>query len=443
MKNKALGIILAATLVVGNVGGHAADNSARPNIVFIISDDQAWGDYGFMGHPQIATPNLDKLAAQSLTLQRGYTPVPLCRPSLSSIVTGLYPHQHGVTGNDPALPDKGVNAQTARGNPKYDHYYQTIVNHFAQRPNLVRDLTARGYVSFQTGKWWEGDPVKTAGFSHAMTLGTGKGDRHGGKGLEIGRQGLEPVKNFIEEAGNKPFLVWYAPMLPHDPHNPPPDLLKKYSQLTTNAPVAAYWGNVEWFDRTCGELLDYLGQKGLRENTIVIYTSDNGWIQNPNQANKFTPRSKNSPYEGGVRTPIMISWPAKLKPRMDTTHLASTLDLWPTLAALLQNDAPKRLPGVNLANESAVAKRSQIFGETYSHDIADVEHPTRSLESRWMINGWWKLIVPDPRNRPNTKPELYDLKNDPWEKMDLSDAQPERVKSLSRQLKKWWTPDTN
>ena len=147
----------------------AAETNARPNILFIISDDQGWSDYGFMGHPHIATPHLDRLAAQSLTFTRGYTPVPLCRPSLASMVTGLYPHQHGVTGNDPTLPDKDANAKSQRGNPKYARYYDTIVGNFANRPNLVRDLAAQGYLAFQTGKWWEGNPIKTAGFTHAMT----------------------------------------------------------------------------------------------------------------------------------------------------------------------------------------------------------------------------------------------------------------------------------
>ena len=442
MNIKTLGLLVAAVMTASGLG-RAAEANAMPNIVFIISDDQAWGDYGFMGHPQIATPRLDKLAAESLTFQRGYTPVPLCRPSLSSIVTGLYPHQHGVTGNDPALPDKGVNPQAGRSNPNFDRYYDTIINNFAKRPNLIRNLTARGYVSFQTGKWWEGDPVKTAGFSRSMTVGTGKGDRHGGKGLAIGRDGIEPIREFIEQAGAQPFLVWYAPMLPHDPHNPPAELLEKYKRLTPSEPVAQYWGNVEWFDRTCGELLDYLDKKGLRENTIIVYTSDNGWIQSPDKANAVAPRSKLTPYEGGVRTPIMISWPAKLKARMDKKHLASTVDLWPTLAALLKTEAPRKLPGINLADEDAVAKRRQVFGETFRHNIADVDHPTRSVEFRWTIDGWWKLIAPDPRNRPNANPELYDLEIDPWEKNDLSAVQPGKVKALSRQLDQWWTPEMN
>jgi arylsulfatase A-like enzyme len=416
-------------------------SAAKPNIVFIISDDQAWSDYGFMDHPQISTPRLDRLAAESLVFQRGYTPVPLCRPSLATMITGLYPHQHGVTGNDPALPEKGINAQTGRSNPKFARYYETIVNNFARNPNFVRDLTKSGYVSLQTGKWWEGDPVKTAGFTHAMTAGTGKGDRHGGKGLEIGREGLQPIREFVEQAGDKPFLVWYAPMLPHTPHTPPDDLLQKYLKLAPSAPVAKYWACVEWFDQTCGGLLDLLEEKKLRENTIIIYVCDNGWIQKPDKANMFAPRSKLTPYEGGVRTPIMISWPARLKPRMDKEHLASTVDLWPTLASLLKTGTPDGLPGIDLTDEKAVAKRTAIFGEQYAHNIADVDHPTRSLENRWIIDGWWKLILPDSRNRPDAKPELYDLRKDPWEKNDLSAAEAERVKTLSGQSDQWWKPD--
>ncbi|HEY9173518.1 MAG TPA: sulfatase-like hydrolase/transferase [Verrucomicrobiae bacterium] len=418
----------------------AAIPSPTPNVVFIISDDHAWNDYSFMGHPHIATPNLDRLAAQSLTFERGYTPVPLCRPALASIVTGLYPHQHGVTGNDPELPDQGVNAMAARGNPKYARYYETIIANFAKRPNLVRDLVSRGYAALQTGKWWEGDPIKTAGFTHAMTAGEGKGDRHGGAGLSIGRDSLEPIYAFIEQAGNKPFFVWYAPMLPHAPHTPPDDLLRKYLNVATSEPVARYWASVEWFDRTCGELLSHLEAKRLRSNMIVIYTTDNGWIQNPEKANQFAPRSKLTPYEGGVRTPIMISWPGRVKPHRDAEHLASNVDLWPTLAGLLRTPTPRGLPGINLTDARAVARRSQVFGEQYAHNIADVDHLTRSLQTRWIIDGWWKLLAPDPRNCPDAKPELYDLRKDLWEKNDLASQEPRRVQRLTRKLDQWWQP---
>ena len=106
------------------VASRAAD---RPNVLLILSDDQAWGDYGFMGHPHIETPHLDQLAAEASTFTRGYVTAPLCRPSLASILTGLHPHQHGITGNDPNLPDAGVNPMASRADPRYAAIYETLI----------------------------------------------------------------------------------------------------------------------------------------------------------------------------------------------------------------------------------------------------------------------------------------------------------------------------
>lgn len=418
----------------------AAAAPARPNVLLIISDDQAWADYGFMGHPCLQTPALDRLASQSLLFERGYSPVPLCRPALASILTGLYPHQHGVTGNDPALPDRRVNPAAARRDPRYAHYNEAIIQHFCRHPNFVRDLVGRGYLALQTGKWWEADPIKTAGFTHAMTKGEIKGSRHGDLGLDIGRKGLGPIERFLDQAGSRPWLIWYAPMLPHAPHNPPEELLRKYLPLAPSPPVAHYWASVEWFDRTCGELLGMLDRRGLRTNTIVMFTTDNGWIQDPARTNQFAPRSKRTAHEGGVRTPILISWPGHLRPRRHREHLASSLDLWPTLAALLQTPVPPGLPGINLTDSRAVTRRTRLFGEQYAHDVADVQTPTRSLEHRFVIDGWWKLIVPEPQAVPGAKPQLYHLKRDPWEHADLAAIQPRRADRLHRCLDAWWTP---
>lgn len=413
-----------------------AGDASRPNVLLIIADDQAWNDYGFMGHAQLETPQLDRLASESLTFQRGYTPAPLCRPSLCSIITGLYPHQHGVTGNDPALPDVGMNAMAGRGNAKYAPRYEAVIRDFTQHPNLVRDLVARGYLALQTGKWWEGNPIRTAGFTHAMTRGEGRGARHGDDGLKVGREGLSWVRDFLDEAGGKPWLIWYAPFLPHAPHTPPEALLEKYGPVAPTEAVARYWACVEWFDQTCGELLAIIDQEREARNTIVIYTADNGWIQDPARANRFAPRSKRTAYEGGVRTPIMIRWPGKVIPRADRVHLASNIDIWPTLGALLQVPVPEDLPGINLTDADAVAGRQRIFGEQYAHDIADVEVPTRSLECRWMIEGWWKLIAPVGAEAA----ELYNLEHDPEEAFDLAKDDPKRVLTLRTRLDAWWEP---
>ncbi len=116
----------------------------RPNIVFILSDDQAWTDYGFMGHTEIKTPHLDKLAERSVLFERGYVAAPLCRPSLASMVTGLYPFEHGITGNDV----DGKNQRAELDVPMREAFHK--------HPSFIRMLTENGYLTHQSGKWWEG-----------------------------------------------------------------------------------------------------------------------------------------------------------------------------------------------------------------------------------------------------------------------------------------------
>ena len=103
--------------------------------------------------------------------------------------------------------------------------------------------------------------------------------RHGDSGLIIGRQTMKPIYDFIDKAGAKPFFVWYAPMMPHEPHNPPQRILKKYQADDRPEKLAKYYAMCEWFDETCGQLLDHLDKKKLRDNTLVIFVIDNGWIQ--------------------------------------------------------------------------------------------------------------------------------------------------------------------
>jgi uncharacterized sulfatase len=143
-------------------------------------------------------------------------------------------------------------------------------------------------------------------------------------------------------------------------------------------------------------LLDFLERENLRTNTLIFYTADNGWVQDPDKPNRPAPRSKLTPYEGGVRTPLMISWLGQLKPRRDRDHLASNVDIWPTLAALLQIEAPDGLPGINLTDVRAVRRRQHIFGEHYPHNVLDVEAPTRGLEHRFVLSGRWKCFTATP-----------------------------------------------
>ncbi|MBC7816572.1 MAG: sulfatase [Planctomycetaceae bacterium] len=400
--------------------------ASPPNVVLIVSDDQAWTDYGFMGHPQIKTPRLDRLARESLVYRRGYVTSSLCCPSLASLITGKYPHQHKIANNDPPGGQKDKEAFAAGR--------ETMSRFMDAQPTLPRLLTQAEYLTLQTGKWWQGD-YSRGGFTHGMT----KGNRHGDAGLDIGRKTMQPIYDFVAEAGkkDKPFFVWYAPMLPHTPHNPPERLFDKYKSLTKSEHIARYWAMCEFFDETCGQLLDHLEEQKLADNTIVIYVTDNGWIQDPDKP-QYAPKSKQSQYDGGLRTPIMVRWPGKIAPKMIDTPISS-LDILPTVLDAVGVKRPTDLPGLNLLDESAVAKRETVFGECFTHDSRDLQMPAESLRWRWLVRGDWKLIVPNSHNEPTSIVELFNLKLDPDEKNNVASSEPTRVGALRKELDAWWS----
>jgi uncharacterized sulfatase len=449
--------ILIALLFVSKSLIHAADGMppTMPNIVLIISDDQGAGDYGFMGHPHIQTPHIDKLASQSLTFKRGFVPTSVCCPSLATIITGLYPHQHKITANDPPLPQtadektKGSRGSTPELSAKWNAMLDGV-------PTLPRLLASKDYRSFQTGKWWHGD-FSRGGFTHGMT----EGSRHGDKGLTIGREGLQPVYDFIAESQlkEKPFLLWYAPFMPHTPHTPPERLFAKYAKKTDSPHIARYWAMCEWFDETCGELLSHLDKQKIADNTIVIYVTDNGWIQSPTTAT-YAPKNKTTPYDAGHRTPIMIRWPGRITPA-DSESLASSIDIAPTVLEALRLPIPKELRGINLLDAKAVQTRQYVFGEDYTIRSQTLDDPASNILWRWVSDGRWRLILPrtfeaegELKTIPSDKylspalkvtlesaqPILYDLTMDPNEENNIARTHPEIVATLSAKLNSNWTP---
>ena len=437
-------MIIRFLLLLFIIGALRVDGSETPNVVLIISDDQAWTDYGFMGHEAIQTPNLDRLARQSTLFRRGYVPTALCRPSLMTLLTGHYASTHGVTGNDPspkyAAADSDLMQQRRQQLISFRDKFQTL-------PQLLR---RRGYLSHQSGKHWEGS-FANGGFTHGMTRGfPTPGGRHGDDGLTIGREGIEPIEKFVDfaVAQQKPFLLWYAPFLPHTPHNPPQRILKKYTTPERPITVAKYYAMCDWFDETCGQLLGLIDRKGLQQNTLVVYVTDNGWIQSPDQ-NGYAPRSKQTPYEGGIRTPIMFRWPEKI-PVADRDELVSSIDIMPTILAAAGAAAPAGLPGLNLLpnlEQNQPIDRNRIFGESFAHDIADLESPEASLLFRWVIEGKWKLLLTydgevnryaGTHPRTERRPQLFDLLADPGEQTNLAAAHPDLVARLAGEIDRWY-----
>ncbi|MDB5384503.1 MAG: atsA 18 [Planctomycetaceae bacterium] len=422
-----------------------AENKPPPNIVLIISDDQAWTDFGFMGHPQIQTPHLDRFARESLLFRHAYVPSSLCCPSLAAVLTGKYPHQTKVTGNEPPRPPKVAAGQVYR-DPGFLKQVHELNGFLTRHPRLPAELGKHGYLSFQTGKWWAGN-FSTGGFTLGMSHGeTERGGRHGDEGLVIGRKSMQPISDFMDRAirQQQPFMVWYAPMLPHQPHDPPERLLQKYRDKTPSLHVAKYWAMCERFDETCGELLALLEQRKIADNTIVVFMVDNGWIQDPEQP-RFRSDSKLSQYDGGLRIPLLIRWPGHIQPRQCDDPV-STLDIAPTLYQACGTPRPEGLPGIDLLDEQAVTHREAVFGECFLHNAVDIHKPELNLTYRWCVTREWKLILPNPTNvrqvnKPGRAiaPELYQIAVDPQEEHEVSGKHAPQVERLKGLIDHWWS----
>jgi arylsulfatase A-like enzyme len=443
-KNLFLSVLM---LIVGLPACVKTTAPDRPNIILIISDDQSWPDYSFLGHEFLETPRIDQLAAEGLTFTWGYTAAPLCRPALASMATGLYPHQHKVVGNDPVfdfgdLPkyrDEWMKLRAGANDP--------VLAAFEQLPTLADILGEAGYLSLQTGKWWEGNPSRS-GFTRGMTHGDpSRGGRHGDEGLRIGREGMDEVYDFIEDAReqDKPFYIWYAPFLPHAPHTPPDSLRDKYLPVAPSEAVANYWAMCDLFDITCGQLMDYIEEKGLSENTLFVYVTDNGWIQDPDKPNRFDAMSKTTPYEMGIRTPMMFRWKGVISPEMDKENLVSSIDIATTIMDICGIEPEPEMQGINVLDKMALSGRDAIFAEAHAHDFTTVDE---SLNFRIIVKLPWKLILPDAKNRPynpqfypiepDDQPQLYNLQEDPYERVNLAAENPEVVASLAREIEEWW-----
>ncbi|MEO0447272.1 MAG: sulfatase-like hydrolase/transferase, partial [Verrucomicrobiota bacterium] len=187
---------------------------------------------------------------------------------------------------------------------------------------------------------------------------------------------------------------------------------------------------------------------GIAENTLVIYVTDNGWIQT--ESDGYAERSKRSPYEGGTRTPIMFRWPSVIPPS-DRPELCSSLDIVPTILAAADAEGPHEFPGLNLLpalKKGEGIGRDTLFGESFAHDIADIENPQASLLYRWVIRGHDKLLLtydgaPGKMKYPplSGEPQLFDLQGDPGETINLATKDPDLVRELSTLLDEWYVTD--
>ncbi|QEF95990.1 Arylsulfatase precursor [Stieleria maiorica] len=440
----------------------------RPNVVMIISDDQTYSDFGFMGNRVVQTPHLDALAARSARFTHGYVPSSVCRPSLVTLLTGLYPHQHGVHFNHP--PPGFSTLTKTYDRDRYEAAREAAAVLIRRVDTLPRMLASQGYRCLQTGKYWEGH-WKNAGFTDGMT--TGKpvaGARHGNKqladgqwvahgngdaGLAIGRETMQPIKDFLDDESGDPFFIWYAPFLPHLPHDSPKRFFDLYD---TSVPEhqRAYYAACSQLDETVGELIEMTEKHSAGRNTLFVFVVDNGFRPDPNQpmpdgfGYNYTRRSKRSPFDDGLRTPILFHLSGQTR---SATHplLCSSVDIVPTVLQACGMDVPRPIRGRSLwplaTGQTDSMSPEPVFGEIYPGDASVLGNPSADIAYRWIRDGDYKLIVPHRQKGKvwgdyGDSRQLYNLVDDPNEQRDLAD-EPEHqpmVGTLQTKLDAWWRP---
>lgn len=453
------------------LASHSVIAAEPPNVVYIIADDQTYRDFGFMGSHDALTPNIDRLAARSARFVNGYVPTSLCSPSLGVLLTGRYPHQSGLHYNHPPPGNAGFNKMKSRA--EYEAVRSAAFEIIRGQSTLPRTLGELGYASLQTGKFWEGH-FSNAGFTAGMTrfipapqlpysgvnrtLKDGSQAAHGNgdHGLAIGRETMQPIVEFLDGEGRtKPFFVWYAPYLPHQPHDSPQRFFELHRRRGAAEHRIPYLASVSQFDETVGELMKLLEERALLAKTLIVFVVDNGWTPGtkpePKRPEEFahTHESKYSPFEDGLRTPILISWEGHTQ-AAEHQQLVSSVDLLSTvLEAIGRPEAIADLPGRSLWQAATGKKKLEeapVFGEIYPGDASGLRHPERDIAYRWIREGDFKLIIPHrhqgkaPWGEFIDTVSLFNVVTDPEEKHNVATTERDQVARLRALLDAWWTP---
>ncbi len=424
---------LVACLVTLPTESRAANR--QPNFVFILMDDMGWRDFGFMGNAFVETPNIDRLAKQGLVFTQSYSAAPNCAPTRACLMSGQYTPRHGIyTVVDPRQPP---------GSPW--HKLLAAESKSELDPNIVtiaEALQGGGYATAFFGMWnlsrGRTGPVTPGGqgFQKVVfpeNLGFAKDAYFNDHGEYLSDRLTDEVLKFIEQNRQQPFFVYLPDHAVHAPYNPKPDLLKKYEHKaalgTDRRDDPAYAATIEAVDQNVGRIMDTLAKLNLTDNTVVVFTSDNGGTDRYTAPLKG---SKGQLYEGGIRVPLVVSWSGLKRPGTRCDAPVCTVDWYPTLLELAKLEAPRNhtLDGISLApafQGESEWKRERLFW----HFPCYVGKATPSSAIR---EGDFKLIE---FFEDGGHVELYNLRTDPREEHDLAARMAEKVKSLHETLTQW------
>ena len=434
---------LLALLTSCLVSQSMASETDQPNIIFIFADDWGWGDLSCHDHPYVKTPNIDRLANEGADFTRFTVASPVCSPSRTAVMTGHYPSRYAVDGHFAWVPD---NAK--RGMPDWVD---------TEAPSLPRMLREAGYATAHFGKWHLSNNM----IPDSPSLLEYGYDEYGafncsGEQMPYDHD-VDRSIAFIDRVKEQPFFInlWI-----HEPHTPF-HVIPKYRQMFPHIENEAdniYAATLAYADERIGKLLDYLDNTGLAENTLVVFSSDNGPARAPGKkdpkliydsatgagfdtgaAKGITAGRKGwkaSLHEGGLNVPFLVRWPAKIKAgAVDSETFISAVDLLPTFVSIAGGSLPKGYTpdGIDytsaLLGTPAPERTTPLFSRYSPWGGLYTQH----WASYVVVDGGYKyLTTPD-----YSRQELYHLTNDPLEEHNVLAEQESRVNDLKKKLEAW------
>ncbi|MEX2288569.1 MAG: sulfatase-like hydrolase/transferase [Planctomycetaceae bacterium] len=441
MKSALLFLML---MLAANGVTSAQPASSRPNIVFILADDLGWGDLGCYGHPNIKTPHLDRLAEQGTLFTQFYVNGSVCSPSRTAFMTGQFPARHRIHGH------LALHSQNeARGMP---NWLDPAV------PLLTRQLKSAGYATAHFGKWHLGngdgapDPGAYAIDVHRTVETNGPGfDNNSDPYFRAKSTGLfvDEAIRFIEAHRDGPFYVNLWTLVPHATLHPTAKQLEPYRKFAPGrVPYAGaaqiYYGTVTALDAELGRLFAKLDELKLADNTLVLFSSDNGpediHVQNAAHSGIGSPGPfrgrKRSLYEGGVRVPFIVRWPGHVPAgRVDDDSIVSAVDFLPTLCDFAKADLPNdyRGDGEDVGDILGGTPRPRSKPLMWEWRFRVAGYPVHHSPILAIRDGWWKLLL----NPDGSRIELYDIPRDRMEQNNLAAQHADIVAKLSKQALAW------
>lgn len=443
-------IILLLICFVQSSPGWAQKHS-KPNILIIFTDDQGYHDVSYYGTQDLKTPHIDALRADGMRFDYFYTNSPVCAPTRASLMTGRYPDRVGVPGLIRFEPEDN---------------WGFLDPSAVLLPAKLKDA---GYHTAHIGKWNLGLTSPNLPNQKGFDLFHGWLEdmmedyvdkrRNGFNYMRLNEQEIDPTGHatdlfsqwavdYIEsrEDEEDPFFLYLAYNAPHFPVQPPKEYLDRVKARDPNLPDrrANLIALIEHMDDGIGQVIQTLKETGQYENTLIIFTSDNGGHL-PDMANNGDLRDgKQSMYEGGLRVPMVAVWPGKIKAGSTSTQINTTMDVYPTLVELTGLDQRDDMDGRSFMNTLLGNESSESRELYFVRREGGIRYGGKAYHALRL--GDWKLL----QNSPYQPLELYNLKDDPQEQNDLAKEQPEKVQELNRLLMKhiqaggqvpWQRPD--